>query len=149
MATDVHSRYLRGISFYDGHKLDTSDLDLPSYIDERIAANEGGGSGYLVADLLVSQGGTAAPTIITISDDTGKTNPSRFAVGKYIIATGLSINNTIYGFTPNVVDVTMWMSIDGSGNLILEVYFLNGDGTYSPEDGDLNKTPVWFKIKQS
>lgn len=145
-----HSKYIGNPYHYDGHRLDINDLDLKAYIDARIAAaSSPGGLGYLVYEGLVSQSGTNAPTLIEQKNDitSGATiAPSRFAVGKYIIATGIDINKCNYGFTVNVIDTTIWMSIDGSGNLIMEVFFLNGDGTYSPEDGDLNKTPIWIHI---
>lgn len=39
-----HSRYIYNSYYYDGHRLDPSDLDLKAYINELIADSPGGGT---------------------------------------------------------------------------------------------------------
>lgn len=57
--SDTHSRYVARPYWYDGHKLDPSDLDLKAYVEEKVAealaaSQPGGGSGYLVKSDLVT-----------------------------------------------------------------------------------------------
>lgn len=73
MENHEHSRFIYNSYYYDGHRLDPSDLDLKAYIDERIAASPGGSSYLVYTALLTHPGDTSAPTVVNEKNELGGT----------------------------------------------------------------------------
>ena len=71
MHTSDHSRYIAHPFSYDSNKREAGDFDLKAYIDERIAAQIGGSSSYLVYTALLSQSGTDAPVATVLQNTLG------------------------------------------------------------------------------
>lgn len=61
-----HSKFIYNSYYYDGHRLDPSDLDLAAYIDARIAAAGGGGG---AATSLVLTSPDLTQWAVTVNDE--------------------------------------------------------------------------------
>lgn len=148
---DVHSRFIGLPYWYDGHRLDPSDLDLKAYIDERIAANQNGssspgGSSYLVYSNNLTQSGTSAPTGEPSINTLGTVTLNYDNSGAYYLGSdGLFTNGKTEVFinqteTPNNAIFRAYYQDENS--IIIETWEANGDGTYSLGNGYLDNTSV-------
>lgn len=167
-----HSRFIYNSYYYDGHRLDPSDLDLAAYIDARIALNPGGavqsltagtgvtlggtaanpvinatgGSSYLVYTALLTQSGTDAPVATVLQNTLGGTVVWTRVVEGYYEGTlnGVFTANKTYCTAMIGGGVGGAISFRRSDSNVVQLETGSGDGT--PEDGWLNTSAAEIRV---